>query len=79
MASGKEVSGRSLLAELEAEDAALEAEQRPTLEEERAIMAATQEQAAEHGDSAKAGGEHGWVGSMMRKWELSCAIPRRGV
>ena len=69
MSSGEEASARSLLAQLEAEDAAFDAEQRPTLEEERAIMAATHEQAAEHGDSAKAGGEHGWVGSMMRKWE----------
>ena len=59
----------ALLAELEREDAALEAAMRPTVEEERAVMAATQQQAAEHGDSAKAGGEHGWVGSMMRKFE----------
>ena len=40
----------ALLAELEREDAALEASMRPTVEEERAIMAATQQQAAEHGD-----------------------------
>ena len=59
----------ALLAELEREDAALEAAMRPTVEEERAVMAATQQQAAEHGDSAKAGGEHGWVGSMLRKFE----------
>ena len=32
-------------------------------------MAATRAQAAEHGDSAKAGGEHGWVGSLRRKFE----------
>ena len=64
-----EAMANAMIAALEEEDAAFEASLRPTVEEEQAIIAATHQQAVEHGDSAKAGGEHGWVGSMMRKFE----------
>ena len=62
-------SAAALLAALEDEDAGVEASLRPTAEEERAVMTATRQQAFEHGVNAKAGGEHGWVGSMRRKFE----------
>ena len=68
MACG-ETSASALLAQLEQEEAAFDASLVRTAEEEQAIMESTRQQAVEHGDSAKAGGEHGWVGSMMRKFE----------
>ena len=64
-----EESTAALLAQFEEEDAAFDASLARSIEEERAMMAASRQQAAEHGDSAKGGGEHGWVGSMMRKFE----------
>jgi len=55
----------ALREEAEAADASF----RPTVEQERAVMAETRQQAVEHGVNAKGSGEHGWVGSMMRKFE----------
>jgi len=59
----------AMLAALREEAEAADASLRRTVEEERAVMAQTRQQAVEHGVNAKGGGEHGWVGSMRRKFE----------
>ena len=58
------IDAGTLLAQMQADAEAADASLRPTVEEERAVMAETRQQAVEHGVNAKAGGEHGWVGSM---------------
>lgn len=67
--SARSAPTAALLAALQDEDELVDASMRPTAEEERVVMAATRQQAVEHGVNAKAGGEHGWVGSMRRKFE----------
>jgi hypothetical protein len=62
-------SAMAMLAALREEAEAAEAALRPTIEEERAVLEATRQHVVEHGVNAKAGGEHGWVGSMRRKFE----------
>ena len=62
--------GAQLLAALQADDALLEAATTVTVEQEAQAMAATRERAAEHGVEPKSHGEHGWAGSMRRKFEL---------
>ena len=72
--------GAQLLAALQADDALLEAATTVTVEQEAQAMAATRERAAEHGVEPKSHGEHGWAGSMRRKFErfywLVCAVGR---
>jgi hypothetical protein len=62
-------SADALLESLSEATAAADAALHRTVEEEAARMDATRQQAVEHGVDPKAGGEHGWVGSMRRKFE----------
>ena len=59
----------AMLAALREEAEAADASLRPTVAEERAVLEAARQHVLEHGVNAKAGGEHGWVGSMRRKFE----------
>ena len=61
----------ALLAMMQADEQAANAEER-TLEQEAAMMQATREEAAAHGVNEKSHGEHGehgWAGSMARRFE----------
>ena len=65
----EEDDGAQMLAALQADDARLEEATTVTVEQEALAMAATRERAEEHGVEPKSHGEHGWAGSMRRKFE----------
>ena len=65
----EEEDGAQLLAALQADDALLESATTVTVEQEAQAMAATRGRAIEHGVEPKSHGEHGWAGSMRRKFE----------
>ena len=58
-----------LMAAAEAAAAAAEALANPSVEQEAAAMAEVQARAEEFGVHPKSHGEHGWAGSIMRKFE----------
>ena len=49
--------------------AAADALMNPSVEQEAAEMARIKQRAKEHGVNPKSHGEHGWAGSIMRKFE----------
>ena len=65
----EEEDGAQLLAALQADDALLESATTVTVEQEAQAMAATRGRAVEHGVEPMSHVEHGWTGSMRRKFE----------
>ena len=59
----------AMLAELEEQDAVTDAAFTVSVEQEAVAMEAVQAQADAHGVNPKSHGEHGWAGSMRRKFE----------